>query len=104
MDKLFSLTIDVANGEVKEFPIQMFFRCDLVAPIGQTIIRYFNDDMCSVARKTFYIRYGEDLFGTNQFKTVKEFRQFQSTVCCGEGVIVFIDGCSALIDGEGITF
>ena len=104
MDKSFSLDIEVINGQVQEFPTKMFFRCDLVHPVGETLVRYFDDEMCSVVKKTFYLRVGQDLFGTNQFKTVKEFRQFQSTVCCGEGVIVFIDGCSALIDGEGITY
>ena len=48
MDKSFSLEINVINGEVLEFSQLKYFRCDLAVPIGETIIRYFNDDMCSV--------------------------------------------------------
>lgn len=96
--KYFSLTVDVINGEVKEFPQTFNFRCDTVVPIGNTIIRYFTDDMCQVAHKTFYIRYGSDLFGTSQFTTEQQFWDF--TNCYPSVTFAYMNGCYLRLNGR----
>lgn len=103
MDKILPLYVDVINGEVQEFPVKFPFQKNLMVPMGETTIRYFNDDMCSVARRTFLIRYGDDLFGTNQFKSVRDFWQWQNFSERGGGYFL-IEGCSIQIDGINITF
>lgn len=100
MGKVFQLQVNVINGEVKEFPETFFFRCNEVVPIGQTIIRYFNDDMCSVAKKTFYLRYGSDLFGTDQFSTSDQFWRF--TNCYPNITFLNLNGCTVQFNGNNI--
>lgn len=98
MDKYFSLSVDVVNGELKDYPQMFYFKCNEAVPIGQTIIRYFNDDMCSVAHKTFYIQYKQDLFGTSQFTTTAQFWDF--TGCYAAVVFAEINGCNLKINGR----
>jgi hypothetical protein len=103
MDKIFSLPIDVINGEVKEFASLMYFKCDQLLPIGEAIVRYFDEEMCQVAKKTFYLNYGGQLLGTPQFKTITDFWKFQKLACCGDAYDLFIDGCQLLIDGQKMS-
>ena len=78
MSKTLPINVDVINGEVSEFSKEMYFRTDLIIPIGNDIVRYFNDAMCSVAHKTFYFQYGQELFGTSQFKSFDDYWQYMS--------------------------
>lgn len=96
--KYFQLSINVINGEVKEFPKTFNFSCSDVTPIGNTIIRYFTDDMCQVAHRTFYIMYKGELFGTNQFSTVEQFWNY--TNCYPAIVYALSDGCEFRINGQ----
>ena len=98
MSKIFTLQVDVINGEVKEFPETFYFRCDAVVPLGITTIRYFTDDMCQVAHKTYYIRYGSDLFGTNQFTTESQFWDY--TNCYPSVTFAYVNGCNLMINGR----
>lgn len=102
MGKSFRIKINVVNGEVKEFPEYFVFNCSTVVPIGMTTIRYFNQDMCSIAHRTFYLRVGQELLGTNQFRTIDDFNKFTSMVCYDYNSV--IDGCNILIDGEQVNF
>lgn len=95
------ILIDVINGEVQEFPVSMNFRTDLLKPVGEHIVRYFNDRMCSVAKKTFLMNYGQEVFGTCEFTTVNGF--WEKTQIMGVKYVL-IDGCNATIDGMCVTF
>lgn len=102
MAKSFPLDVNVINGEVQEFSKRFYFNCDQVKPIGETIIRYFNEDMCSVAMKTFYIEYNQNLFGTNAFTTKQQFWDY--TNCYPHTVLVLINGCNMKINGRKVIF
>ena len=96
--EFFKLTVDVINGELKEFPETFYFKCNKVVPVGNAVIRFFTDDMCQVAHKTFYIRYGLDLFGTSQFTTEQQFWDY--TNCYPNITFAFIEGCNLKINGR----
>lgn len=98
MPKYFPLKVDVVNGEVKVFPETFYFKCDEVVPVGNAIIRYFTDDMCQVARRTFYIRRGENLFGTSQFNTEKQFWDY--TDCYPSVTFAYMNGCYLKLNGR----
>ncbi len=102
MNKSFNLKINVINGELKEFPETMLFRCDDVQPLGMTTIRYFDDEDCSVVHRTFYLKVGQNMFGTNQFRTMEDFYTYLNIVCVD--YISTIDGCLILIDGQKVNF
>jgi hypothetical protein len=103
MEKLFSLPIDVVNGEVFEFPKNVYLKCNDYLPIGESLVRYYNQDMCSVVKKTFYIKYGDDLLGTSQFNTMEDFLLFQKNTCGCNTYDLFIDGCQLLMDGQKMS-
>lgn len=94
------LEVDVINGEVQEFPVLMNFRTDILIPVGQTIIRYFNEAMCSVAKRTFLMSYGLESFGTCQLQTSADFWQL---VYESNASYLNMDGCNVLMDGMCVT-
>lgn len=95
MGEFIQLEVDVINGEVQEFPVIMTFRTDYLKPVGQTIVRYFNEDMCSVAKRTFMMSYGLETFGTSELKTTNDFWQF---VYESNTRYALMNGCNVLID------
>lgn len=94
MAEFVELEVNIINGEVQEFPVMMVFRSDWLKPVGETIVRYFDDALCSVAKKTFMMSYGLETFGTSEFKTAADFWQF----VLSETRLALVDGCNLLMD------
>lgn len=104
MDRSFPLMIKVINGEVQEFPVQFYFRCDQLKPSGPTIYRYFDDAMCSVAIRVFNLNYNGELFGSTQFKTNEEFWRYWGAVCNGpQKIMLLLNGCNMVINGKKVA-
>ena len=104
MAKSFPLQIKVINGEVQEFPVTFYFRCDELAPEGPAIVRYFDEAMCSIAIKVFYLRVNQELFGSTQFKTMADFWNYWSPLCNGpHPIMLLLNGCNMIINGKNVS-
>lgn len=106
MGNSFPLQIKVINGEVQEFPVTFYFKCDMLrpAPVAATIYRYFDDAMCSIAMRIFYLQYGTDLFGSTQFKTTDDFWNYWSALCNGlQPILLLLNGCNMIINGKNVS-
>lgn len=98
----FSFVANTIDGKIQEFPKQFFLRCNLVRPIGNSIVRQYNGTECIVSMKVFLIYYEGQLFGSTGYQTFDEFNAFLRSQCndqCG----VTINGCYALINGCHVT-
>ena len=102
MSKTFQLQVNTINGEFLEFPETYEIKCDHIFPVGSAVIKNFDENMNVVAKKVFLVRYGQNVFGCQQFKTVDEFYQFLEGACqccpCVE-CLVLINGCFMQING-----
>lgn len=75
---------------------------DLVVPVGPTIVRYFDLRMNQYAHKTFYILYGQDLFGTSQFSTLAQFQAFLNNLF-PQPIMLLLNGCNMIINGKQVN-
>lgn len=104
MDKSFPLLIKVINGDVQEFPVEFYFKCSQLVPEGPAIVRYFNEDQCSVGMKVFYLRYGQELFGSTQFRTTTDFWNYWGALCNGpQPIQLLLNGCNMIINGKNVS-
>ncbi len=93
--RTFPFTATTIDGDIKEFPVLFNLRCDLVVPIGRTIIRQFNGEQCIVARKVFLVYYDGQNLGTDQFKTLDEFLLWRNNNCTSSRECnLLYNGCS----------
>ncbi len=108
MSKLFSLVVEVINGEIQEFPVTMEFPCELLVPVGETVIRDYDSSVNFViAKRVFLVRYGNSVFGTTTFKNLAGFLQYMNAIChccteCGSYVLT-ANGCFLTINGCDIV-
>ncbi len=66
---------------VQEYPPNIVLRCADVTPIGEDIIRSFDEKECVISTKVFLLLYSGNVFGTTQFKTLNEFISFKNAEC-----------------------
>jgi hypothetical protein len=76
--KFIATTID---GQILEFPQEFYLRCDLVKPLGPTIVRQFNNEECIVARKVFLVYYQGQNLGSPDYKTMDDFIKSLNAAC-----------------------
>lgn len=87
MSKYVSITVVTCNGAILESPEVMSFVCsELHAVAMQDFnVRNYTISDCIEVRKVFGLRYGNDLYGTNDFSTMAEWDSFRNSAClpCG---------------------
>jgi len=96
--------VEVINGEIQEFPVTMTFPCELIIPVGESVIRDYDSSVNFViAKRVFLVRYGNSVFGTTSFKNLTGFLQYMKALChccseCGSYVLT-ANGCYLTING-----
>lgn len=101
MPQQLPITVVVYNGEFLETPTLMYFDCDLVQYVNTYNARTYDINDCIVVKRVFGFLYGNDLWGTFDFKTIEEFIAFRDSYCledteCG----VQINGCFFFINNN----
>lgn len=100
--KSFDLLADTLNGQILEFPLTVIMKCDKAFPVGEAVVRDYDEDNCIVAKKVFLIRYGDDVYGVTKFKSASDFYNYVQAACaccpCTE-CFPFINGCIIELNG-----
>lgn len=101
----FRFIASTIDGQILEFPKEFYLNCDLVVPIGRTIIRQFNNEECIVARKVFLVYYEGQNLGSTEFKTMDEFISFRNNSCKKASPCnIFYNGCSLIYNNCVIKY
>lgn len=110
LGKYVNILIETDNGAILEKPISMPFLCSELHAVGMLDfnVRNYTIDDCIEVKRVFGLRYGTDLYGTNQFSTMAEWIAFRNSVCVPCGVQrsvccpVTFQGCFITFNGQNI--
>lgn len=105
MSKLLTIIANVYNGEFIT-PRSFDFPCESAIPIGESLIRNFDQNACIVVKKVFLVQVGETTFGSTQFKTLDDFNSFKNNQCkcCPEPCFIVYNGCNLTYNGCYLTY
>lgn len=102
---LLTITACVYNGEFIA-PKDYVLGCDKINPIGQALIRNFDENACIVVKQVFLIQLKKSLevIGTTQFKTIDDFFIYKDNQCnkCVEECGIYVNGMAISINGCNI--
>jgi hypothetical protein len=92
----FEISVKAIDGAVLNNPQVIVFECKKVEPVGIQIIRMFDANSCIVNRKLFFFRQGQNLFGTEMFRSLDEWQQYMGVVCkcCVFECVISYKGCA----------
>lgn len=82
MREFFSIKVKTINEVVQEFPPTLNFFCDDVIPLGPDLVREIGSpNECIAVYKLFMFEQGGDRYGTEEVKTMEEWRQYFNAGC-----------------------
>lgn len=85
-------------------PVTYSLVCNRAVPLGITTVSAFNE-LEEVERKVlFLIKYGQDIIGTDQFKSVQAYWDYVNVqcACCAEPILdcgILLNGCNLTLNG-----
>lgn len=107
MGKRFKITVNIIDGNILQFPQELWFDCDLVKPADEGVIRQFNSSECIVSRKSFLFTYQGRRFGTGEFSTLQEFITYRNANCVTAAddpcCYLTFGGCFITYNGSNIS-
>jgi hypothetical protein len=77
----FKFVAHTIDGKILEFPETFDFRCDLVIPLYQDIVKDVDEEGCIVARTVYMVSYDGHLFGTMNFTNMEDFVRYRNRAC-----------------------
>jgi hypothetical protein len=109
LSKYVNISVVTDNGAILEHPITMSFVCANLHPVGMVDfnVRNYTISDCIEVKRVFGLRYGHDLYGTNDFSTMAEWIAFRNTACvpCGQAnqcCAITYNGCLITYKGQTI--
>lgn len=80
----------------------MWFDCDLVTPLGVSVIRQFNSSECIVSKKVYLFGYGGVRYGIDEgISTMQDFLDYRDMHCIP---YLVYDGCFITVDDKRICY
>lgn len=106
MRTTFEISVKAINGVILNDPQNIVFDCHKIIGVGVQIVRTFDENSCIVARKLFFFRQGNDLFGTEMVKTMDEFRKYINVVCacCIYECVISYNECALSYNNCFLTY
>lgn len=109
MKKEFPFNYTYYNGEFFEFPATVYFPCNSsqVQPQGLQVIASTDSEENVLGNRIFLVRYGVNLFGSTEFRTLQDFWQYMNAYCqpCPPRFCYFtINDCYAEINGCNVLY
>jgi hypothetical protein len=103
---VFEIEVKTIDGQVLEFPSKITFDCARVIGIGMSKVRTFDIRYCIVVRDIFLFRQGDNVFGSELFKSMDEFKQYMATACacCVYDCTLVYNGCALSYNGCFLTY
>lgn len=84
----------------KEKPIEV--DCDIIIPLGVRVVSAFNEMEETERRVQFLFQYGQNIIGSEHFKSFEEWNEYKSIncACCGNVECgVTVNGCFLTLNG-----
>lgn len=92
------------DGRILEFPQRLYFKCDLVIPLYQQVVRQYDGNECINAIRVYMVSYGGHLYGTKDFTNMVDFLSYRNTSCKTKFCCDLIfNGCYVTIAGRRVT-
>ena len=103
MGCFFNFTANTIDGQLLDVPQVIQMDCDLVQPLGLSVVRQFDKQMCIVARKVYLVFYGGHVFGTTAFENTTEFLDYRNANCADLCCYLKYNNCDIVFNGRRIT-
>ena len=81
-------------------------RCEKVQPVGEAVVRMFDEGYCIVAKKVFLVLFNGDVYGTTDFDSLQGYLAYVNAACecCAEACYFTVNCCFGTVNGCQLVF
>jgi hypothetical protein len=101
----FKITVSTIDGNILEFPKELWVDCSLVTPVGEQVVKFYNKEECVVSKKVYMVVYQGHKYGLDNFTDLQQFLDYLNSQCRTEKCCdIAVNGCIVTYQGKNIKY